>query len=703
MKQILQNIKTGRTEVADVPAPAVTPGNLLIKTSCSLISAGTERMLVDFGRSGWIKKARSQPDRVRQVMEKMRTDGIRATVETVRTKLDQPLPLGYSNAGVVIETGPEVTGFKAGDRVVSNGPHAEIVSVPRNLCAKIPDSVADEAAVFTVLGAIGLQGIRLAGPDLGESVCVMGLGLVGLITVQLLCAGGCRVIGFDFDENKVKLAGQSGAEAFCLSKNTDPVRTAMNFSGGRGVDAVLITAATSSSEPVHQAAQMSRKRGRIVLVGVTGLELSRADFYEKELSFQVSCSYGPGRYDTAYEQKGQDYPHGFVRWTAQRNFEAVLDLMARGRIDTGPLITDRFSLESAGNAYAVLVRDRSRLGMLLTYPGTADTKPVGKKKAGPEKKTESAVRAGMIGAGSFASAVLIPALEKTGARLVSIASIDGTGAAVSGRKFGFEQFVSNPNLIFENRDINTVFIATPHNTHASLVTAALSAGKHVFVEKPLAMNEEELAAIQKVFEKAGRHLMVGFNRRFSPFAARMKHLLADRTEPIAAVYTVNAGFVPPDHWTRDPETGGGRIIGEACHFIDFILFLTGRRISDVQAMAMGGNDAADDTVTITLRFEDGSTGTVHYFTNGNRQVPKENIQVFSEGRVLVLDNFRTLRAYGFGRFKKMKTPGQEKGHREEIDAFVRTVTAGGDPLMSWEDMADVTRAAFRAAACTQGK
>lgn len=701
MKQVLQNLRTGATEFLDVPAPQCRPGYLLIATRRSLISAGTERMLVEFGQANLLAKAKAQPERIRQVLDKMRTDGLLPTLETVFARLDQPLPLGYCNAGVVLEVGHGVTGFATGDRVVSNGPHAEIVCVPQNLCARVPHGVSDDEAAFTVLATVGLQGIRLANPTLGERVVVVGLGLLGLMTVQMLLASGCRVLGIDLNAQRCALARQLGAEAVDLATGVEPVAAGMAFSDGRGVDAVLITASTKSSEPVHQAAQMSRKRGRIVLVGVTGLELSRADFYEKELSFQVSCSYGPGRYDPDYEQRGQDYPLGFVRWTEGRNFEAVLDLMAGKRLDVAPLISQRIPLEQAPEAYRQLVEDRSLLGVVLTYP-----------EAGVDLRRTIKVRGlaaggrgrqpvvGVIGAGNFVSLVLLPALAKTSAQLRIIASAGDPGAALAARKFGFSQATSDYHAILDDPEVNTVFIATQHNTHAQMVVDALGAGKHAFVEKPLALNREELAAVRGAWREAGdRYLMVGFNRRFAPLSVKMQRLLAGRTQPFSLIYTVNAGAIPPEHWTQDPRVGGGRIIGEGCHFIDLLRFLVGAPVVGLEARMMGeaaGVVVRQDKTSISLEFADGSLGAVHYLANGSKRFPKERVEAFSEGRVLVLDNYQALTGYGWRGFDRVRLWRQDKGHVAEIAAFVARVAAGGPPLIPWEELEEVTLATFAA-------
>jgi len=703
MNQVLQNLKNGDIELVNIPAPVCQSGQILIATRRSLISAGTERMLVEFGQASLLAKARSQPEKVRQVLSKIRTDGLLPTLEAVFARLEQPLPLGYCNAGVVLEVGEGVTGFAVGDRVVSNGPHAELVCMPLNLCARIPDGVSDDEAAFTVLAAVGLQGIRLVNPTLGENVVVIGMGLLGLMTAQILIANGCRVLGIDLAPHKLALARSLGVDIADISAGVDPVAAGMAFSGGRGVDAVIITASTKSSDPVHQAAQMSRKRGRIVLVGVTGLELSRADFYEKELTFQVSCSYGPGRYDEKYEQGGQDYPIGFIRWTEQRNFEAVLNLMASGMLDIKPLISRQMPQLQAAEAYRLLLEDHTLLGVLLTYPETGvdqsrtirSTPLIHATLSHPQHPV-----VGVIGAGNFPSMVLLPALKKTAAVLKTVASGNDTSAAVAARRFGFQQATSDYHTILDDTEINTVFIATRHHLHARLVVEALQAGKHVFVEKPLALNRAELSSIQVTWQKAqGQQLMVGFNRRFSPLAVRMQQLLAGRIQPVSAVYTVNAGAIPPDHWTQDLRVGGGRIIGEGCHFIDLLRYLVEYPITGLEARMMGavpGVVIRQDKMTILLEFADGSTGTVHYLANGSKNFPKERIEIFSEGRVLVMDNFKSLRAYGWKGFSKKSLSRQDKGHAAEIAAFITRVAAGGEPLIPWSELVEATLAAFAA-------
>lgn len=696
MKQILQSLKTGVTEIVAVPVPRVRGGQVLVATSTTLVSAGTERMLVEFGKAGWIEKARQQPDKVRMVLEKMKTDGLMPTVEAVFNKLNQPLPLGYCNVGRVAQVGAGDTAFKVGDRVISNGPHAEVVSVPFNLCAKVPDSVSDDEAAFTVLGAIALQGIRLIQPTLGETVVVTGLGLVGLMTVQLLRANGCRVLGIDFDPAKLALAEQFGAEVVDLAAGRDPVAIATAYSRGRGVDAVIVTAATKSSEPVHQAALMCRKRGRIVLVGITGLELSRDDFFKKELTFQVSASYGPGRYDPNYEEKGQDYPVGFVRWTEQRNFEAVLDMMADGRMDVKPLISHRFLINEAENAYELVSGSGSSLGILLKYPGIeinqeASTVPLVTPISQNTTPASGGCSISLIGSGNYATAVLAPAFKVTGARLRSVASSAGVSGVHAGRKFGFEETTTDTDRLFADSHTNTIVVATRHDSHARFVRQALLASKHVFVEKPLCLTLDELIAIESSYTTmvSPPLLMVGFNRRFAPQVRRIKQLLDGIDGPKTFVMTVNAGAIPTNHWAQDRDVGGGRIVGEACHFIDLLRFLAGVPITGHQRMSM--DSATRDTVTLQLSFADGSIGTVHYFANGSKAFPKERLEVFAAGRVLQLDNFRTLKGFGWPRFSKMNLWRQDKGQRACVQAFVDAIQFGLPSPITVAEIFEVSR------------
>jgi len=708
VKQILQSLKNGSTEVAEVPCPAVKRGHLLVRSTRTLVSVGTERMLVEFGKAGWIEKARQQPDKVRMVWDKCKTDGIMPTLEAVFNKLDQPLPLGYCNVGRVMEVGSGLVGYAAGDRIVSNGKHAEAVCVPVNLTARVPDNVTDEEAAFTVLGAIALQGIRLVQPTLGETVVVTGLGLIGLVTVQLLRAHGCRVLGLDFDPEKLALARKFGADVVNLAAGEDPVKAAQAYSRGRGVDAVIITASTKSNEPMHQAALMCRKRGRIVLVGVTGLELSRADFFEKELTFQVSCSYGPGRYDPNYEDRGNDYPVGFVRWTEQRNFEAVLDMMSDGRLDVKPLVSHRFAITDAVEAYELVAGAAPSLGILLEYPDpaakpdaevrrtTVELPRAGGAAGAPQPRGGASI--GFIGSGNYATAVLIPAFRQSGARLRTVASSGGVSGVHAGRKFGFESTTTDTDGVFADRDVNAIVISTRHDSHASMVCQALRAGKHVFVEKPIALRTEELREIEAARAACGDRppvVMVGFNRRFAPQVVRLKSLLAGARGPKSFIMTVNAGAIPGEHWTQDRDVGGGRIVGEGCHFIDLLRFLAGERITTVRAHAMAS--PANDTVSIDLGFADGAIGTIHYFANGPKAFPKERLEVFAQGRVIQLDNFRRMTGFGWPGFSKMNLWRQDKGQNACAAAFVGAVAGGGASPIPFEELIEVAEATIAAA------
>ena len=680
-------------------------------------------MLLEFGRAGWIEKARQQPDKVRMLLDKVKADGLLPTLNAVRNKLDQPVALGYCNVGIVMQIGASGQGmanggrWTVGDRVASNGKHAEVVNVPMNLCAKVPPEVSDEEAAFTVIGAIALQGIRLVQPSLGECVVVTGLGLIGLLTVQLLRAHGCRVLGLDFDSGKLTLAKRFGAEVVNLSSGEDPIAAAQRFSRGRGIDAVLITASTTSNEPVHQAALMCRKRGRIVLVGVTGLELSRADFYEKELSFQVSCSYGPGRYDSHYEEKGFDYPIGFVRWTEQRNFEAVLDMMADGRLDVKPLISHRFRIEETALAYQLLGSSEPSLGIVLQYPDRSHkSDEVLRHRTVCTASTRLAPFTGQatisfIGAGNYATAVLIPAFKKAGARLKTIGSSGGVTAVHAGGRYGFEEMTTDVDKILADSENAAIVIATRHNSHAEIVCRALNAGKHVFVEKPLALTLEEMEQIQAAHERASRAssnsamrqqplLMVGFNRRFSPQVNKMKSLLATVQEPKAFIMTVNAGVIPADHWTHDRMVGGGRIIGEACHFVDLLRYLAGSPIRSFEAISIGkvpGITITEDKASIILRFDDGSMACIHYLANGHKSFPKERLEVFAGGRILQLDNYRKLRGFGWPNFKKLNLWRQNKGQNACVNAFVRAITQQDPAPIPFDELMEVSRISIQIA------
>lgn len=695
MKQVFQNLSSGETDVEEVPVPAAGRGQVLIRTTVSLISTGTERMLVEFGRSGWVSRARQQPDKLRMVLDKIQADGLLATYEAVQSKLDEPLALGYCNVGIVEAVGTEVVGFESGDRVLSNGPHAEWITVPKNLCVKIPDEVSDDAAVFSVLGAISLQGIRLADPTVGESFAVIGLGLIGLLTVQLLRANGCRVIGIDFDASRLELARNFGADVVDLSAGQDPIGKAIAFSRNRGIDGVLITASTRSSDPVSHAAQMSRKRGRIVLIGVTGLELSRAEFYEKELSFQVSCSYGPGRYDPDYEEKGQDYPFGLVRWTEQRNMEAVLDILSIGGLETSAMLTHRFPIEDAKAAYDLLADDKSVLGIALTYPVESPNNtrvPVRSINFSERELKKGSVGLSFIGAGNYAGRILIPAFKEAGANLRSLAASSGTRSVHHGKKHGFVTVTTDIGEILEDDQTDAVVIATRHDSHANYIAEALKAGKSVFCEKPICMSLLELENLQATWDNLNEKpiLMVGFNRRFSPLVAELKSILDASNGVPTFIMTVNAGSIPQDHWTQDPEVGGRRVVGEACHFIDLLRFLANSPIESTQGVAAAAyGSAGDDVTSFTMRFANGAFGTVHYLANGHKSFPKERLDVFVDGRVFQVDNFRRLRVWGGGKGRSLWR--QDKGQTECARRFVDSVAGRAAPPISIDEIWEVAR------------
>jgi len=693
MKQILQNLGNGETILAVAPCPRRSSGSILIQSSRTLVSLGTEKMLIDFGKGSLIAKARSQPDKVKQVIQKVKTDGLWTTLDAVRAKLGAPIPLGYCNVGTVVESDAG-SGYAVGDRVVSNGPHAEMVSVPSNLTAKIPESVTDEQAAFVVVAAIGLQGVRLLQPTLGERIVVSGLGLIGLLTVQMLRANGCQVLGIDFDKKKLELARQFGAETVDLSAGQDPIKAAEHWTDGDGVDGVIVTASTKSDELIHQAATMCRKRGRIVLVGVIGLNLQRADFYEKELSFQVSCSYGPGRYDDNYEKLGLDYPIGFVRWTEQRNFHAVMDLMADGKLVVEPLITHRYSFDDALSGYQA-VGEAGAMGIVLEYDNeSTDVEAKKMQRSIPiatsvGQKSDQPVVA-FIGAGGFTTRMLLPLLPPEAIKKFIVSST-GVSATNAGKKFEFENISSDSSAVINDPSVDAVFITTPHNSHASLVCESLAAGKHVFVEKPLAMNHEEL---DRVAEAMSQHsdqiLMVGFNRRFSPHTVEMKKWLSSCSGPKAIILTINAGAIPADHWTQNLAVGGGRMVGEGCHFIDLARFFADSPIVGHSVTPIcGGDGRLGDCASVQLSFADGSIATVHYLANGSKDFPKERIEIFSAGKVLTCDNFR--KSAEVGGKQKLKTSSQDKGHAAELKAFVNAVRFGGSWPIPAAELIEVSR------------
>lgn len=692
MKQIIQDLKSGATVLEEVPVPQVKSGYVLIKTSRTLVSLGTERMLVEFGKANLIDKARQQPDKVKQVLDKIKTDGLQPTLEAVFNKLGQPLPLGYCNVGKVVAVGKGVTEFAVGDRVASNGTHAEYVCVPQNLVAKVPDNVTDDEAAFTVIGSIGLQGIRNLNPQLGESIVVVGLGLIGLIAAQLLKANGCHVIGTDYDQQKVDLANKFGIKAINPGQGTNAVKYVLEETGNIGADGVLITAASKSDEIIHEACEMSRKRGRIVLVGVIGLNLRRDDFYKKELSFQVSCSYGAGRYDENYENKGIDYPIAYARWTEKRNFETILRTIANGGLDVKSLITEVVELADYNQIYGDM-RKRGSIASIIKYP--VETEVKSSVVVNDNHFAGSKGVMGIIGAGNYTGATVVPALKKAGAQVKYIsARTNGLEATTMAKKMGATIATTDYTEILKDKEVDLVICTTRHDAHARMVEEILAAGKSVFVEKPLCLNEEELQTIIDAYKKAPNNvtLNAGFNRRFSPFAVKMRQLLGEGPKNIVA--TMNAGFIPKEVWVHDMQVGGGRIIGEGCHFIDLCSFIAGSKVISVCVNALGENpEENSDNMSILLKYENGSNAVVNYFGNGSKAYPKERVEVFYQEKVLVLDNWRKLSGFGFNGFSKMSGK-MDKGHAAQFALLNERVKNGGEALIPFDELVNATRASF---------
>lgn len=693
MKQIIQDLKSGATILEEVPAPMVKSGCVLIKTTRTLVSLGTERMLVEFGKANLIDKARQQPDKVKQTLDKLKTDGIMPTLEAVFNKLGQPLPLGYCNVGKVVAVGKGVTEFRVGDRVASNGNHAEMVCVPKNLVAKIPDGVTDEQAAFTVIGSIGLEGVRLLKPELGETIVVVGLGLIGLIVAQLLRANGCRVIGVEFDQAKLDLAAKWGVIPVNPAKGDDQVKVVEELTNGVGADGVIITASAHDDSIIHNACLMSRKRGRIILVGVIGLNMRRDDFYKKELSFQVSCSYGAGRYDEEYEQKGHDYPLPYVRWTEKRNFETILMSIDNGGLDVDCLISEVVDLPDYMQIYGDM-RKKGSIASILKFP--EDTKEERVVAIEGNRFEATTGKIGIIGAGNYTSSTVVPNLKKASAKVKYVASAGGLTAKVVAKKMGAECATSDYHEILNDPEVSLAIITTRHNMHAGMVIETLKAGKSVFVEKPLCLKEEELAEITAAYEAApkGTTLTVGFNRRFAPLAVKMKQLTGNGPKNIIA--TMNAGFIPPEVWVHDLEVGGGRIIGEACHFIDLCSYLAGSQVVSVCMNAMGENPQENtDNASILLRYENGSNAVINYFANGSKAYQKERVEVFCQEKVLIMDNWRRLTGYGVKGFSKMKTK-LDKGQFNEFSMLNERITKGGESLIPFESIINTTKASFAA-------
>jgi predicted dehydrogenase/threonine dehydrogenase-like Zn-dependent dehydrogenase len=708
MKQLLQNINSGETVIEDVPIPQIQPGMAVVRNKASLVSAGTERMLVEFASKSLVGKARSRPDLLRQVLDKARREGILLTVKAAFNRLDQPMPLGYSSAGVIEQVGDGLQGFKVGDRVACAGGgyavHAEYILVPRNLMTIIPEQVDFDSAAFTTLGAIALHGFRLSQAQLGESVAVIGLGLLGMLSVLLARAAGCQVFGVDIDESRVKLAAELGANAVIRSQ---AVEAAQAFSHGLGLDNILICADTPDNDPVELAGEIARDRGHVVAIGAVGGNIPRREYYSKELSFINSRSYGPGRYDPIYEEAGIDYPIGYVRWSESRNFHAFLKLLAEERVNVIPLITHHFPIERAPAAYDLITGKTNQqfLGVLLTYPDATATELKPPTTTESIKRTSlpisgvNTVRLGVLGAGNFANAVMLPALKKVpSVELVSITSASGYHAQSASKKYGFKYSAEGESEVLLDPEVNTVCILTRHHLHAEQIIRALEAGKHVFCEKPLAITSEQLELVKQYFQDKDDSpmMMIGFNRRFAPLAGKLQEFLEPHQEPLVATYRVNAGSLPLTHWTQDPEQGGGRIIGEACHFIDFLTFLVGSVPSMVSASSLPDEDRyREDNVVIKLTYPDGSIGTVLYLANGDKTFPKERIEVFCGGKVAVLDDFRSLETVSHGRRQVIRSRlRQNKGHQAEWEVFSKAVIAGGPPPIPYDQLFGVAETSF---------
>lgn len=706
MKQVIQNYRTGKLEVAEVPVPAIRPGGVLVQNINSLVSVGTEKLMIELARKSLIRKARARPDLVRQMIEKVRTEGLMETYHAAMSRLDSPVPLGYSCAGEVIEVGEGVDEFRTGDRVACFGSgyasHAEVVFVPKNLAVNIPEGVSYEHAAFVALGAIALHGVRMAEPTLGENIVIIGLGLLGQIAVQLLKASGCNVFGIDIDGEKASLALKLGADDTAVTGQDDVAAKVRDFSKGQGADAVLVFASTEGNEPVELAAEIARDRARIVVPGMVKLDLPRRPFYEKELQFVVSRSSGPGIYDPLYEEKGIDYPISYVRWTERRNMREFLHLVAQGKVNLDELITHRFKIGEAEEAYKMIMDNTERyIGLLLCYDREKPlvTKISLKKEQAPARAKKE-INVGLIGAGLFANTTLLPALRKIPfANLRGVATATGSSGEHTGKKFGFEYCTSDYKEILEDQDIDCVMIATRHNLHAQLVVEALERGKDVFVEKPLALSIEELRQVAAAWREHQGRLMVGFNRRFSPFSKRAKELLKKGGGPMIINCRVNAGFVPKDSWVQDLGEGGGRIIGEVCHFIDLVQYLTGSLPIKVFAETISGDGETylnEDNVVITLKLRDGSTASIVYVAKGDKSFPRERVEVFADGSVCVIDNFKSMVFTTGGKREKMKRFNVDRGHQAELSAFFTAIKEGKELPVEFEEYLYTTLATFAA-------
>ncbi|HEY4424870.1 MAG TPA: bi-domain-containing oxidoreductase [Pyrinomonadaceae bacterium] len=704
MKQVLQNRKTGRPFVGEVPVPALQKGRVLVRTVASLISAGTERAAVELVSKGLVQEARQRPDLVKAVVAKVKSEGLLNTFASVRDKMAASQSLGYSAAGIVEAVAEDVTEFRAGDRVACAGvgfaSHAEVLSVPKNLCVHLPDGVSFESGAYGTLGAIALQGVRLAEPTLGESVVVIGLGLVGQLTVQLLKANGCRVFGLDLDQSRVALALELGADKAVVSSDA-AAKEIETWTRGHGADAVLITAATDSNQPIELAARVSRLKGRVIVVGMTGMDIPRAPFFSRELKLVISMSYGPGRYDPEYEERGHDYPLPYVRWTEKRNIESFLDLIADGRLNVERLTTHRFPITEADRAYQLISGElqEPNLGVVLNYdPETEVIRKVSLGAASPVRKSEKSIGLGVIGAGGYVPAMLLPHFKNERVEFRSIATATGVTAHDVGKRFGFSHAMSSAEEVLDDASVNLVVIGTRNNTHAELARGALERNKHVFCEKPLALNDEQLDSVLEAARSSSAKLMVGFNRRFAPLTQRAKEFFNNVDAPLSVLYRVNAGRIPNEHWMQNSEEGGGRIIGEGCHFIDLIQYLVGAPPVSVFAESISAKSSKivdADSVIITLRFADGSNGSVAYLAEGDKGLAKERVEIFGAGRSFVLDDFRRATLYKDGREEQVASKAQDKGQQEQVRVVCASVLQGGAAPIELDELAATTRATFR--------
>ncbi len=697
MKQLLQNYKTGQLKLEEVPSPALQYSGVIVKNHYSLVSAGTEKAVIEFAKQSLAGKAHSRPDLVKQVLNKVKTDGLISTYHAAMQRLDEPVPLGYSCAGQVIEVGHGAEGFSKGELVACAGggyaSHAEEVFVPKNLLVKIPNNVSTKEAAFVTLGAIAMQGVRRADLTPGERVAVIGLGLLGQLTVQILNAYGFPVLGLDVSQKQIDKALKLGLQEGAAIGQDDVEKKASAFSSGHGVDAVIVTAATKSNEPVELAGRICRDKGRVSAVGNIGLDIPRSIYYEKELDLRISRSYGPGRYDPKYEEKGIDYPIGYVRWTEKQNMEEFLRLISIGRIDVKPMITHTFKIEDALKAYELILKNPDKedfTAVLLEYDSTKEHSPI-VTVSGSEKRTSTSnvVTVGLIGGGNFAKGTILPNLKKLDkVHIKGVATATGKSAKDIAKKYGCEYATTDYNKILDDEDINLVVVATRHNLHASIAVEALKQGKNVHVEKPLALNIEELKAIIEAEKISQGRLLVGFNRRFAPQAIKAKEAFSKRKTPLMVNYRVNAGYIPLNHWVHDPQEGGGRIIGEVCHFVDFLQFLTGSFPERVFATKIsgGGDVIPDDNVSITIAFADGSTGTILYTALGDKSLPKEYIEIFGGGKAMSINNFKSGKGFSLS---------QDKGHYGEFRAFTEAILSGNPSPISIKELALTTLVTFK--------